>query len=42
VISILRHVVGIGEGFSRLGILSKVPPLSLFDMLIETREDLGT
>jgi hypothetical protein len=34
VVFILRCVVTIGEGFSRLGILSRSPPLSLFDMLL--------
>jgi hypothetical protein len=33
-ISILRHDVAIGEGSSRLGILSKGPALSLFAMLL--------
>jgi hypothetical protein len=37
VVSILKHVIAIGEGFSRLGILSKGPPLSSF-----AREGLGT
>ncbi len=31
---ILKHAIAVGEGFSKLGILSKGPPLSLFDMLI--------
>jgi hypothetical protein len=41
VISILRCVVAIDEGSFRLGILSRVPPLSLFDMLIKTRGHSG-
>jgi len=42
VISILRRVVTVGEGSSRLGILSTGPPLSLFDMLLVTRGGSGT
>jgi hypothetical protein len=42
VISILKHVVAIGEGFSRLCVLSKGLPLSLFDMLLVRRRGLGT
>jgi hypothetical protein len=34
VVSILRRAIAIGEGFSRLGVLSRGPPLSLFDMFI--------
>jgi len=34
VVPILKHAIAVGEGFSKLGILSKGPPLSLFDMLI--------
>ncbi len=51
-ISILKRAVGVGEGSSRLGVLSGGlpfslfdmlgPPLSLFDMLLATREGLGT
>jgi hypothetical protein len=41
VIFILKHVA-ISGGSSKLGILSRVPPLSLFDMIIETRKDMGT
>jgi hypothetical protein len=37
VVSILKCVVAIGEGFYKLGILSGGPPLSLFDMLLRTR-----
>jgi len=33
-IFILKQVVAISKGFSRLGILSRGPPLSLFDMLL--------
>ncbi len=36
--SILKHVVTEGEGSSKLGILSSVPPLSLFDMFIATKK----
>jgi hypothetical protein len=42
VISILKCVVIIGEGSSKLGILLGGPPLSLFDMLFATRGGLGT
>jgi hypothetical protein len=42
VVSILRHVIAIGEGFSTLGVLSKGPPLSLFDMLIMIGGGSGT
>jgi hypothetical protein len=42
VVFILKHVVAISESSSKLGILSRVPPLSLFDMLIKTRRDSGT
>jgi hypothetical protein len=38
VISILRRVVAIGEGSSRLSVLSRGPPFSLFDMLLTTRK----
>jgi hypothetical protein len=37
VISILKHVIVISEGSSRLNVLSRVLPLSLFDMLLATR-----
>jgi len=50
--SILRRAVAVGEGFSRLGVLSGGlslslfdmlgPPLSLFDMLLVTRGGSGT
>ncbi len=33
----MKHVIAVGEGFSKLGIFSKGPPLSLFDMLIATK-----
>ncbi len=33
-ISILRRAIAIGKDSSRLGILSRGPPLSLFDMLL--------
>ncbi len=42
VISILKHVVALGEGSSRLGLLSRSPPLSLFDMLFTRERGLGT
>jgi hypothetical protein len=42
VISILKQVVAIGKGSSSLGIFSRGPPLSLFDMLLMTRGCLGT
>jgi hypothetical protein len=41
-ISILKHVVALGEGSSRLGLLSRSPPLSLFDMLFARERGLGT
>ncbi len=31
---ILKHVVVVGEGSCKLGVLSRGPPLSLFDMLL--------
>jgi hypothetical protein len=34
VVSILRLAVAVGEGSIRLSILSRGPPLSLFDMLL--------
>ncbi len=42
VVSILRSVIVVGEGSSTLGVLSRGPPLSLFDMLLATRGCLGT
>jgi hypothetical protein len=33
-ISILRQAIAISEGSSMLGLLSRSPPLSLFDMLL--------
>ncbi len=36
VVFILKCVVMVGEGSSRLGVLSKGPPVSLFDMLFMT------
>ncbi len=36
-ISILKCVVVVGKGSSRLSILSRGPPLSLFDMLRATK-----
>jgi hypothetical protein len=41
-ISILKWVVVVGESFSRLGVLSRGPLLSLFDMLFATRGGSGT
>jgi hypothetical protein len=41
-VSILKCVVEVGEGSSKLGILSGGLPLSLFDMLIVRREVSGT
>jgi hypothetical protein len=31
---ILKCVIVVGEGFFRLGVLSRGPPLSLFDMFL--------
>ncbi len=42
VISILRRDVAVGEGSSRLGLLSGSPPLSLFDMLLVIGGGSGT
>jgi hypothetical protein len=36
VISILKQVVAIGKGSSKLGIFSRGPPFFLFDMLFMT------
>ncbi len=36
-ISILRCAVAVGEGFSRPGLISEGPPLSLFDLLLANR-----
>jgi hypothetical protein len=33
----LQHAIVIGEGSSRLSVLSRVLPLSLFDMLLATK-----
>ncbi len=41
-ISILRQALVIGEGSYRLGILSKGPPLFLFDMLLVIGSGLRT
>ncbi len=41
-ISILKHDVAISEGSSRLCILSRGPPLSLFNMLLTIRRGSGT
>jgi hypothetical protein len=40
-ISILRCVVAIGDGFSRLGVLSRGPPFSFFDMFFVLKRGLG-
>jgi len=37
VVFILRCAIAIGEGFSKLDILSGGPPLFLFDMLLMAR-----
>jgi hypothetical protein len=42
VVFILKHVVAIGEGSSKLGVLSKGLALSLFDMLLVTRRGSRT
>jgi hypothetical protein len=42
VVSTLKCVVEVGEGSSKLGIFSRGPPLSLFDMLLVTRRVSGT
>ncbi len=42
VVSILRHAVAIGEGSSKLALLSGGPPFSLFDMLLAIRGGSGT
>jgi len=36
VVSILKRAVVDGEGSSRLGLFSRGPPLSLFDMFLAT------
>ncbi len=41
-ISILKCASAIGEGYSKLGVLSGGPPLSLFDMLLVIKRGLGT
>ncbi len=41
-ISILKFAIAIGEGYSKLGVLSGGPPLSLFDMLLMIEGGLGT
>jgi hypothetical protein len=40
VVFILKHVIIVGDGFSRLGIVSRGPPFLLFDMLFTTRGGL--
>ncbi len=40
--SILRHAIVVGEGSSRLSVLSRGPPLSLFDMFLATRGGSST
>jgi hypothetical protein len=39
---ISKHVITISEASSRLGVLSKDPPLSLFGMFPSTKRGLGT
>jgi hypothetical protein len=41
-ISIWRCVIAINEGFSRLSVLLRSPPLSLFDMFFAKRRGSGT
>jgi len=38
----LRRVIVVGEGFSKLSVVLKGPPLLLFDMLLATRGSLRT
>jgi hypothetical protein len=42
VVFILKHAIAINEGSSKLCVLSKGPPLSLFDMFFGTKRGLGT
>jgi hypothetical protein len=35
-IFILKHVIVVGEGFCKLGVFLRGPPLSLFDMFLAT------
>jgi len=42
VVFILRHVVVVSEGSSKLRVPLEGFPLSLFDMLITTKGDSGT
>jgi hypothetical protein len=41
-ISILKCAIAIDEGYSKLGVLSGGPPLSLFNMLLVIKGGLGT
>ncbi len=41
-ISILSHAIVVGEGSSKLGVISRGPPLLLFDMLVATGGGSGT
>jgi len=41
-ICILKHVIVVSEGLSRLGVFLGGSPLSLFDMLLTTRGGSGT
>jgi hypothetical protein len=41
-ISILKHIFVVGEGFSKLPMLSHFPSLSFFDMLHVSSEGFGT
>jgi hypothetical protein len=42
VVFILRHVVVVGEGLFKLGVLSRGPSLYIFDIFFATRRGLGT
>jgi len=41
-VSILKCVVVVGDGYSRLGVLLSGPPFSLFDMFLVTQKGLRT
>ncbi len=41
-VSILRCAIAVGEGYSRIGILSRDPFLSLFDVLLTIGRGSGT
>jgi hypothetical protein len=42
VASILKHIIIVGEGFSRLTTLSSFPSLSFFNILLATDGGFGT